>query len=86
MPNEPTVMDVAPIETAAQPTLSLHNITKHYAAIAALTDVSFYVRRGEVHALLGENGAGKSTLMNIASGATAPDSGTIILDGVRLTT
>ena len=82
MPNEPTVMDAAPIETAAQPTLSLHNITKHYAAIAALTDVSFYVRRGEVHALLGENGAGKSTLMNIASGATAPDSGTIILDGV----
>ena len=64
-----------------QPTLSMRAITKHYAAIAALTDVSFDVRPGEVHALLGENGAGKSTLMNVASGATAPDGGTIVFDG-----
>ena len=71
MPNEPTVsLDAAMIETAIQPTLSLRDITKHYAAIAALTDVSFDVLPGEVHALLGENGAGKSTLMNVASGAT----------------
>ena len=56
-----------------QPTLSMLGITKHYDAIAALTDVSFDVLPGEVHALLGENGAGKSTLMNVASGATAPD-------------
>ena len=64
-----------------QPTLSMLGITKHYDAIAALTDVSFDVLPGEVHALLGENGAGKSTLMNIASGATAPDGGTIVFDG-----
>ena len=64
-----------------QPTLSMRDITKHYDAIAALTDVSFDVLPGEVHALLGENGAGKSTLMNVASGATAPDSGTIVFDG-----
>src|SRR5437763_8337428 len=56
-------------------------ITKHFAAVAALTDVSFDVLPGEVHALLGENGAGKSTLMNVASGALAPDSGTIVFDG-----
>ena len=56
-------------------------ITKHYDAIAALTDVSFDVLPGEVHALLGENGAGKSTLMNIASGTTTPDGGAIVLDG-----
>jgi len=57
------------------------DITKRYNAIAALTDVSFDVLPGEVHALLGENGAGKSTLMNVASGTTAPDAGTIIFDG-----
>src|SRR6476619_5562139 len=68
-------------DTAGQPTLSMHGITKNYDAIAALTDVSFDVLPGEVHALLGENGAGKSTLMNVASGATAPDGGTIIFEG-----
>jgi ribose transport system ATP-binding protein len=64
-----------------QPTLSLLEITKRFDGVAALTDVSFEVRPGEVHALLGENGAGKSTLMNIASGALAPDSGTIVFEG-----
>ena len=61
------------LAVAERPTLSLRGITKHYDAIAALTDVSFDVLPGEVHALLGENGAGKSTLMNVASG----------LDGTR---
>jgi ribose transport system ATP-binding protein len=64
-----------------QPTLSLLEITKRFDGVAALTDVSFEVRPGEVHALLGENGAGKSTLMNIASGALVPDSGTIVFEG-----
>jgi ribose transport system ATP-binding protein len=67
--------------SADHPTLSMVGITKHYGAIAALRDVSFDVLPGEVHALLGENGAGKSTLMNVASGATALDSGTIFFDG-----
>src|SRR5262245_15201991 len=67
--------------TAGHPTLSMVGITKHFDAIAALTDVSFDVLPGEVHALLGENGAGKSTLMNVASGALTQDSGTIIFDG-----
>src|SRR6476620_7914511 len=69
---------------AAPPTLSLRGITKHFDAVAALTNVTFDVLAGEVHALLGENGAGKSTLMNVASGATAPDSGTITLAGEPL--
>ena len=64
-----------------RPTLSLLEITKRFDGVAALTDVSFEVRPGEVHALLGENGAGKSTLMNIASGALARDSGTIVFEG-----
>jgi ribose transport system ATP-binding protein len=59
----------------------LSGISKLYAGVAALTAVSFDVLPGEVHALLGENGAGKSTLMNVASGAVAPDAGTIIFAG-----
>src|SRR6476660_6473794 len=71
-------------DTAGQPTLSMHGITKRYDAIAALTDVSFDVLPGEVHALLGENGAGKSTLMNVASGTTTPDAGTIVFAGSQV--
>ena len=82
MINEATVNTLAAKSgTAVHPTLSMVGITKHYDAIAALTDVSFDVLPGEVHALLGENGAGKSTLMNVASGTTAPDDGTIVFDG-----
>src|SRR5690348_8108988 len=67
------------IHDAVVPTLVMRGISKHYAGVAALTDVSFDVLPGEVHALLGENGAGKSTLMNVASGATAPNSGTMMI-------
>ncbi|RFA18200.1 ABC transporter [Subtercola boreus] len=63
------------------PTLSLSDITKTYAGVVALENVSFDVLPGEVHALLGENGAGKSTLMNVASGTVQPDSGTIRVGG-----
>ena len=46
----------------------MSGISKSFAGVAALTDVSLEVLPGEVHALLGENGAGKSTLMNVATG------------------
>jgi ribose transport system ATP-binding protein len=71
------------VETDA--TMVLSGISKNYSGVAALTDVSFDVRPGEVHALLGENGAGKSTLMNVASGTTQPDAGTISIDGEVIT-
>ena len=61
--------------------LEMKNISKAFAANKALTDVDFSVRRGEIHALLGENGAGKSTLMNILAGVFPADSGSIIFDG-----
>src|SRR5437588_8587850 len=71
------------IQPTVVPTLVMRGISKHYAGVAALKDVAFDVLPGEVHALLGENGAGKSTLMNIASGATTPDAGTIVVDGAQ---
>ena len=61
--------------------LILSNISKSFAGVAALQDVSLEVRAGEIHALLGENGAGKSTLMNIASGTLQRDSGSIEICG-----
>jgi ribose transport system ATP-binding protein len=67
--------------TTVAPTLMMSGIVKTYSGVAALTDVSIEVKPGEVHAILGENGAGKSTLMNIASGSTQPDSGTISFNG-----
>src|SRR5690349_6098937 len=72
------------IHDAVVPTLVMRGISKHYAGVAALQDVSFDVLPGEVHALLGENGAGKSTLMNVASGATEPDAGTIEISGMAV--
>ena len=61
--------------------LSVEGISKGFPGVQALDDVSFSLRKGEVHAILGENGAGKSTLLKILSGALQPDSGRIMLDG-----
>jgi ABC-type uncharacterized transport system ATPase subunit len=66
---------------AAAEVLALSRITKRFGALRAVHDASFSLRRGEIHALVGENGAGKSTLMNIAYGIHRPDNGTILLDG-----
>jgi general nucleoside transport system ATP-binding protein len=61
--------------------LEMRGIRKEFPGVIANDDVSFDVRRGEVHALLGENGAGKSTLMNILYGLYRPDGGEIRLNG-----
>jgi len=63
------------------PLLEMRGITKAFPGVRALSDVDFDVRRGEVHALIGENGAGKSTLMKILSGVYTRDSGEIIFKG-----
>ncbi len=65
----------------ASPALELRGITKYYGAFQALSDVSFSLLPGEIHALLGENGAGKSTLMQIVRGLTTPTAGQILRDG-----
>lgn len=69
--------------TEEAPALLLRGISKRFGSTRALDTADFVVRRGTVHALLGENGAGKSTLMRIAFGMLQPDAGTIDVAGTR---
>ncbi|MEL4886999.1 sugar ABC transporter ATP-binding protein [Pectobacterium betavasculorum] len=65
--------------------LAMAHISKLFAGIPALDNVSLTVRPGEILGLIGENGAGKSTLIKVLAGVYAPESGEIAIDGVRLT-
>ena len=64
--------------------LELDGITKIYPSVIANEDVSLKVRKGEIHAVLGENGAGKSTLMKMIYGVARPDAGTMKWEGERV--
>ena len=61
--------------------LQVDAASKSYPGVQALDDVHLDLRRGEVHAVVGENGAGKSTLMKLLSGIDRPDAGEFLLDG-----
>ena len=65
--------------------LEMRNIRKTFPGVVALDNVSFKVRKGEIHALVGENGAGKSTLMKVLNGVHQADRGEILLDGEVVT-
>ena len=68
-----------------EPLLKMENITKRFAGITALDQVSFSCEKGEVHILAGENGAGKSTILKILSGIHQADSGEITWKGQKVT-
>ena len=78
-----TAMD-GPAVARQSTRLSIRNVVKTFPGVRAVDDVSLEVRRGEVHALIGENGAGKSTLMHLVAGVYQPDSGAIELDGTSI--
>ena len=61
--------------------LTMKGIDKSFPGVHALKEVDFDLRKGEVHALMGENGAGKSTLMKVLTGIYSKDSGTITFEG-----
>ena len=64
------------------PPLRFKGVSMEFPGVKALTDVSFSVGAGSIHALMGENGAGKSTLLKILSGAYRPSGGSLEIDGV----
>ena len=72
----------APQESQNEIVLSMREISKSFPGTKALNNVDFTLRRGEIHALMGENGAGKSTLIKVLTGVYPKDGGHIFLDGV----
>ncbi|MGW0031414.1 ABC transporter ATP-binding protein [Streptomyces sp. NPDC003314] len=72
------------MNASSPPAVELHGITKRFPGVVANKDIAITVRKGTVHALIGENGAGKSTLMKILYGMQKPDEGTIAVDGEQV--
>ncbi len=72
------------VSNSMAPLLEASGVTKSFAGVRALRGVSFELRAGEVHALIGENGAGKSTLIKIMAGASTADSGVLCVNGERV--
>jgi general nucleoside transport system ATP-binding protein len=77
----PLTQNAPPAGSSGVPAVELEGITKRFPGVVANKDIAFSVRRGTVHAIVGENGAGKSTLMKILYGVQRPDEGTIKVDG-----
>jgi simple sugar transport system ATP-binding protein len=72
-------------QTQSPPVVEMRGIVKRFPGVLANDHVDFDLRKGEIHALLGENGAGKSTLMNVLAGLYQPDAGTVFVNGQAVT-
>src|SRR6266478_9311016 len=72
------------METHQKKLLEIRGLEKKFPGVKALQGVDFTVRRGEIHALMGENGAGKSTLIKVLTGVYPRDAGTVKLDGAEI--
>lgn len=72
------------IRSDNQSVLRLEHIDKTFPGVKALSDINLEVKRGKVHAIVGENGAGKSTLIKILSGVYSKDNGVIMVDGIQV--
>src|SRR5580765_524716 len=66
------------------PLLSARDVSKSFPGVKALTGVQLDLRRGEIHALMGENGAGKSTMIKVVTGVYGRDAGTILFKGTEI--
>ena len=62
--------------------IEVSGLGKHFAALTAVTDLSFAVRPGEIFGLVGPDGAGKTTIMRMLAGVMRPDAGRIVIDGI----
>jgi branched-chain amino acid transport system ATP-binding protein len=71
-------------EMAGAPLLEIHGVCKRFGGLAALSEVSLTINRGEIFGLIGPNGAGKTTLFNVLTGLYRPDSGVFSFDGARI--
>ena len=67
------------------PILSVDRVTKYFAGLTALNEVSFDLQAGGIYGLIGPNGAGKTTLLSILAGSIQPSSGTVVFQGRNLT-
>jgi len=65
--------------------LAVQSLTRSFGGVTAVSDVSFEVQKGHVHAVIGPNGAGKTTLFNLITGVYVPSSGQVLLDGQDIT-
>src|SRR5437763_1488248 len=72
------------MEISQNKLLEVRGLTKNFPGVKALQGVDFTVRRGEIHALMGENGAGKSTLIKVLTGVYPRDAGTVRLEGTDI--
>jgi branched-chain amino acid transport system permease protein len=81
----PIELTLAPAHADAPLALEVQSLSKHFGGLKAVDDVSFAVRRGEVHALIGPNGSGKTTTLNVLSGIYVGTSGRVVLAGRDVT-